>query len=160
MTHVFTFINYQAVSISLLLYVDDMLIASKNRSSIDKLKVQLSCEFEMKDLGEGRRILGIKIERDRVKEKVSLTQKAYLQKVLQKFLIGDEAKSVGSPLAPHFKLSARMSPKTIDDREYMSHIPYTSAVGSLMYAMVCTRPDMSQAMSMLSRYMHDLGKGH
>ena len=91
---------------------------------------------------------------------MSLTQKAYLQKVLQKFLIGDEAKSVGSPLAPHFKLSARMSPKTIDDREYMSHIPYTSAVGSLMYAMVCTRPDMSQAMSMLSRYMHDLGKGH
>ena len=53
--------------IYLFLYVDDMLIASKNRSSIDKLKVLLSCEFEMKDLGEARRILGMKIERDRVK---------------------------------------------------------------------------------------------
>jgi len=112
-----------------------MLIASKHRSSIDKLKVQLSCEFEMKDLGEARRILGMKIERDRVKERVSLTQKAYLQKVLQNFLIDDEAKSVGSLLAPHFKLSARMSPKAIDDREYMSHIPYPSAIDSLMYAM-------------------------
>ena len=68
-----------------------MLIASKNRSSIDELKVQLSFEFEMKDLEEARRILSMKIERGRVKERVSLTQKAYLQKMLQKFLIGDEA---------------------------------------------------------------------
>jgi len=59
--------------IYLLLYLDNMLIASKNRSSIDKLKVQLSCEFEMKDLREARRILGMKIEKDRVKEIVSLT---------------------------------------------------------------------------------------
>jgi len=146
--------------IYLLLYVDDMLIASKNRSSIDKLKVQLSCEFEMKDLEEVSRTLGMKIERDRVKGKVSLTQKAYLQKVFQKFLIGDEAKSVSSSLAPHFKLSTRISLKTIDDREYISHVPYASAVGSLMYAMVCTRPDLSQAVSIVSRYMHDLVKGH
>jgi len=48
--------------IYLLLYVDDMLIASKNKFSIDKLKVQLSCEFEMKDLGGARRILGMKLK--------------------------------------------------------------------------------------------------
>ena len=75
-----------------------MLIAYKNRSSINKLKVQLSSEIEMKDLGEAKRILGM--ERDRVKGKVSLTQKAYLQNVLQKFLISDKAKSVSSLLAP------------------------------------------------------------
>jgi len=114
----------------------------------------------MKDLGEARRLLGMKIERDRVKERVSLTQKAYLQKVLQNFLIDDEAKSVGSLLASHFKLSARLSPKTVDDREYMSHIPYPNAFGSLMYVMVCTRPELSQAMSKLSRYIHEPGKGH
>ena len=91
--------------IYLLLYIDDMLIASKNRSSIDKLKVQLSSKFEMKDLEEAKRILGMEIETERVKGRVSLTQKAYLQKVLQSFLIGDEVKSVRSPLAPHFKLS-------------------------------------------------------
>jgi len=78
--------------IYLLLYIDDKLIALKNKSSIDKLKVHLSSEFEMKDLGEAKRILSIKTERDRVKRRVSLTQKANLQKVLQKFLIGDEAK--------------------------------------------------------------------
>ena len=113
-----------------------MLITSKNRSSIDKLKVQLSSEFEMKDLGEAKRIVGMKIKRDRVKGRVSLSQKAYLQMVLQKFLIGNEANSVSSPLAPHFKLSARLSPKTVEDHEYMYHIPYVSAVGSLIYALV------------------------
>ena len=71
--------------IYLLLYIDDMPIASKNRSAIDRLKGQLSSEFEMKDPGEVKKILGMEIERDMVKEKVSLTQKTYLQKVLQKF---------------------------------------------------------------------------
>jgi hypothetical protein len=53
-----------------------------------------------------------------------------------------------------------MSPKTVEEREYMTHVPYASAVGSLMYAMVCTRPDISHAVSMVSRYMHDPGRGH
>ena len=102
----------------------------------------------------------MKIGRDRVKGRVSLTQKAYLQKVLQKFQIGGEAKSVSSPLAPDIKLSARMSPKTIDERKYMSHVSYASAVGSLMYAMVFTRLDLSQFVSMVTRYMHDPSRGH
>ena len=53
-----------------------------------------------------------------------------------------------------------MSPTTVEKREYMTRVPYASAVGSLMYAMVCTRPDLSQAVSMISRYMHDPGNGH
>ena len=63
----------------------------------------------MKNLGEVKRRLGMEIERDRVKGKVSLTQKAYLQKILQKFYIGCDVKSVSSPLASHFKLSADVS---------------------------------------------------
>ena len=51
--------------IYLSLYVDDLLIASKSRSLIDKLKKQLSFEFEMKDLGEAKNVLGMKIEKDR-----------------------------------------------------------------------------------------------
>jgi len=53
-----------------------------------------------------------------------------------------------------------MSPTTIEKREYMTCMSYVSAVGSLMYAMVCTRPDLSQAVSMISRYMHDPRRGH
>ena len=53
-----------------------------------------------------------------------------------------------------------MSPATVEEREYMTRVSYASAVGSLMYAMVCTRSDLSQAVSMISKYMHDPGKSH
>jgi len=59
-----------------------MLIASKSISAIDKLKKDLSFEFEMKDLGEAKKVLGMEIERDRRSGKVSLTQKEYLKKIL------------------------------------------------------------------------------
>jgi len=53
-----------------------------------------------------------------------------------------------------------MSPTTIEEHEYMTHVPYANIIGSLMYAIMCTRSDLSQAVSMVSRYMHDLGRGH
>jgi len=64
------------------------------------------------------------------------------------------------PFAAHFRLSAESCPQSEEDIENMSHIPYSSAVGSLMYAMVCTRPDLSDVVSVVSRYMHNPGKDH
>ena len=72
----------------------------------------------------------------------------------------EKTKHVSTPLAPHFKLSASQCPKTEEEREYMSKVPYSNAVGSLMYAMVCTRPDISHAVGTVSRYMHNPGKEH
>lgn len=66
-------------------------------------------------------------------------------------------KSVSTPLAAHFRLSAALSPQTEEDKEHMSHVPYASAVGSIMYAMVCTRPDISHAVSVVSRFMGNPG---
>jgi len=68
--------------------------------------------------------------------------------------------SVSTLLAPHFKLRATMSPTTVEERRYMSHVLYVNAVGSLMYTMVYTRSDLSQVVSMIRKYMHDLGRGH
>ena len=146
--------------IYLLLYVDDMLIASKSKVEIERLKTQLNLEFEMKDLGEAKKILGMEICRDRAHGRVSLSQKQYLKKVLQQFGMNEQTKPVSTPLASHFKLSAQLSPSTNTEQEYMLQVPYANAVGSLMYAMVCTRPDISQAVSIVSRYMHNPGKGH
>ncbi|KAH9724129.1 Integrase catalytic domain-containing protein [Citrus sinensis] len=144
--------------IYLLLYVDDMLIASKNRDEIERLKKQLAFEFEMKDLGDAQRILGMEICRDKKNGIVWLTQKSYLKKVLERFSMDDKTKSVCTPLALHFKLSSSSCPRSQEERDYMARVPYASAVGSLMYVMVCTRPDISQAVSMVSKYMHNPGK--
>ncbi|KAH9718108.1 hypothetical protein KPL71_022089 [Citrus sinensis] len=144
--------------IYLLLYVDDMLIASKNRDEIERLKKQLAYEFEMKDLGDTQRILGMEIRRDKKNGSVWLTQKSYLKKVLERFGMDDKTKSVCTPLASHFKLSSSSCPRSQEERDYMARVPYASAVGSLMYVMVCTRPNISQAVNIVSRYMHNPGK--
>ena len=71
-----------------------------------------------------------------------------------------DAKPMSTILASHFRLSASMSPQSENEIEYMSRVPYSSAVSSIMYAMVCTRPDISYAVSVVSRYLSCPGKTH
>jgi len=104
------------------LYVNDMLIAFKSISAIDRLKKQLSFEFEMKELGKEKKVFDMKIERNKDSGKVCLTQKGYLQKVLQKFNINGNMKSVSTLLAPNFKFKATMSPSAVEESEYVSCI--------------------------------------
>ncbi|CAA0825692.1 Unknown protein [Striga hermonthica] len=70
------------------------------------------------------------------------------------------AKPVNTPLANHFKLSKQSCPKSQEEKEAMAGVPYSSAVGSLMYAMVCTRPDIAHAVGVVSRYLSNPGKDH
>ncbi|KAG8478359.1 hypothetical protein CXB51_028117 [Gossypium anomalum] len=72
----------------------------------------------------------------------------------------DSVKSVSTPLAAHFRLSSALSPQSNDEIEYISHVPYSSAMGSLMYATVCSRPDLSYAVNAVSKYMANLDKEH
>ncbi|KAH9672650.1 hypothetical protein KPL70_017818 [Citrus sinensis] len=145
--------------IYLLLYVDDMLIACHDMEGINHLKKLLSRKFEMKELGEAKRILGMDIIINRSKKSLFLTQQNYIQKVLVRFGT-NEAKQVQTPLASHFKLSAAQCPQTEAEQPKMACIPYSSAVGSLMYAMVLTRPDISHAVSLVSRFMANPGYEH
>ena len=64
-------------------------------------------------------------------------------------------KLVSTPFYSHFKISKEMCPKTQEDMDYMSKVPYASAVGSLMHAMVCTRPDIAHAVGVVSKYMNN-----
>ena len=143
----------------MLLYVDDILIACKSKQEIVKLKTILKQEFEMKDLGYVRKILGMEITRDRKNRILTLTQAGYLKKVLDRFGMND-AKSVNTSLAHHFKLSLDQCPNSAVEERYMEKVPYASAVGSLMYSMVCTTPDLAYSVSMVSSYMANPGKEH
>jgi ATP-binding cassette subfamily B (MDR/TAP) protein 1 len=99
------------------------------------------------------------ISKDRSSRKLYLSRKGYIDKVLCCFNMND-SKKVSSPLAAHFKLSSTLCRESDDDIEYMSGVPYSSAVGSLMYDMVCSRPDLSHALNIVSRYMANPGKEH
>ncbi|RVW11901.1 Retrovirus-related Pol polyprotein from transposon TNT 1-94 [Vitis vinifera] len=110
---------------------EKLLLTIVNVSRIDNLKKQLSKSFAMKDLGPVKRILGIRIERDRASKKLCMLQEQYIEKVLARFNMS-KAKVVSSPLASHFKLSSRHSPSTDKEKEDMRRVSYASAVGSLM----------------------------
>nr|KYP65207.1 Retrovirus-related Pol polyprotein from transposon TNT 1-94 [Cajanus cajan] len=71
-----------------------------------------------------------------------------------------DAKIVSTPLGAHFNLTKEHSPKTDEDKAIMVKVPYTYVVGSLMYAMVCTRPDIAHAVRVVSGFMSNLGRKH
>ena len=72
----------------------------------------------------------------------------------------DHSKPVSNPLAQHFKFDHSTLPSTDEEVEYMMSVPYSSVVGSLMYAMVCTRPNIAFAVSLVSRFMSNPRKTH
>ena len=143
----------------LILYVDDILLIGNDVPMLETVKTSLKNSFSMKDLGEAAYILGIKIYRDRSKRLIGLSQSTYIDKVLKRFNM-HEAKKGFLPMSHGVSLSKTQCPSTTDERERMNVIPYASAIGSIMYAMICTRPDVSYALSVTSRYQADPGEGH
>jgi hypothetical protein len=114
------------------------------------LKKKLASSFVMKYLGAAKKILGMRIIRDEKNCKLTLSQGEYIEKVLERFRMKN-AKPISTPLANHFKLNKEMCPKTHEEIKYISKVPYSSIVGSLMYAMVFTRPDIAHAMGVVRR---------
>ena len=93
----------------------------------------------MKDLSTAKNIFGMEIRGERALGRLWLSQSGYVRKVLERFSM-ENAKPVSTPLANHFRLSTTQCPKTDDDVQDMSKVPYASEVGCLMYVMFCTRP--------------------
>ena len=143
----------------LLLYVDDMLIVGQDTRKIGSLKKALGKSFAMKDLGPAKQILGMHIVRDRTQKVLWLSQKKYVTKILERFNMLD-AKPVGSVLLTNYRLNAKQCPRGEKEKAKMRKVPYASAVGSLMYAMVCMRSDIAFAIGVVSRYMSNPGREH
>ena len=143
----------------LVLYVDDILLIGNDVGMLSSVKVWLSKTFLMKDLGEASYVLGIKIYRDRSRRLIGLSQSLYIDKVLNRFHMENSKKGF-LPVRHGIHLSKEMCPQTIEEVQKMSKIPYASAIGSLMYAMLCTRPDISYGVSITSRYQSNPGIEH
>ena len=101
----------------------------------------------------------MRIIRDNANGILKLSQSKYVKIVLNRFNM-NKAKPVSTPLGSHFKLSKEQSPKTEEEMDYMSKVSYASTIGSLMYAMVCTRPNIAHAVGVVSRFMSRPGKQH
>ena len=143
----------------LILYVDDILMIGNDMNFLSEIKESLKKSFSMKDLGEAAYILGIKIYRDRSKCLIALSQSTYIDKVLKRFKMENAKKGI-LPMSHGIVLGKNQCQQSAGERVHMSMVPFASAIGSIMYAMICTRPDVSYALSVSSRYQSDLGPGH
>lgn len=114
----------------LTLYVDDVLLIVNNMNMAKLVKGLLAQHFDMKDFGQTNFIFGMQIHNDRKNQKLVLRQK-YIDGVLKKFNMTD-CKPVETPMATGTKLFADQCPQTKEEKEEMAHIPYESAIESLM----------------------------
>ncbi|GJR04900.1 retrotransposon protein, putative, ty1-copia subclass [Tanacetum coccineum] len=101
----------------------------------------------------------IKIYRDRSLRLIGLNQSAYIDKILKKFSMQNSKKGF-IPMEVKHDLSNEMCASSDEEKAYMKKVPYASAVGSVMYAGRCTRPDVEFAQNLVSRYQHNPGKLH
>ena len=116
-------------------------------------------QFFMKDLGEASYIAGMKIYRDRSKKLLGLSQSMYIETVPKRFSMENSKKGY-LPIGHGITLSKKDYATTPKEREHMSRIPYAFAVGSIMYAMLYTRPDVAYSLGVVSRYQSDPREAH
>jgi hypothetical protein len=145
--------------IIIVLYVDDILLASSDKNLLYEIKGFLSSNFDMKDLGDASYVLDIEIHRDRTKGVLDLSQKAYIKKVLKRYNMY-ECSTTHVPSMKGDKLGTFQSPRNQLKINEIKSIHYASAVRSIMYAQVCMRPDLAFVTGLLGRFQSNLGIKH
>ena len=119
------------------LYVDYILIPGNDLEFVQTIKRWLPSTFKMKDIGEVSYIFWVKIHRDHSINLMTLSQEYYIKKILEWFNMQDY-NPIDTPFVRSENLSKEIGLKTLKEKRKMSNVPYSSVVGSLMYATMCT----------------------
>ena len=143
----------------LVLYVDDILLIGNDVGMLSSVKAWLSKNFSMKDVGEATYVLGIHIYRDKSRRLLGLSQSMYIDAIVKRSGM-ENSKRGFIPIRHRVHISKEHSPKNPEDKALMEKILYASAIGSIMYAMLCTRPDVAFALSVTSRFQANPSESH
>ncbi|CAI7845524.1 unnamed protein product [Closterium sp. NIES-54] len=144
------FIRRHSEPFYILVYVDDFILVAKNSAQMTSVQAALSKALQMKDLGDLKHYLGMEITRDLQARTISLSQEFYIDNVLKRFEM-----ELCTPVATPLPLQHLLTAPAVPTPEACSE-PYLELVGSLMYAMMCTRPDLAYPVSVLSGRFIDL----
>ena len=143
----------------LVLYVDDILLATNDTDLLIETKQLLFSHFDMKDLKEASYVLGIQILCNKLSAIMRLSQQTYIERILKKFNM-KSCSSGKTPIVKGDRFSKSQYPQNDIERDRMKAIPYFSVVGNLMYAQVCPRPDIAFVVGMLGKYLSDPDQSH
>lgn len=135
-------------------FVDDLnIMAPKGTGLITRVKDKLKAAFNMVDMGPISYYLGLKIERNREERTLKLSQPAYIDKIVHRFGLGS-AKPCNTPMREDFLIP---NEKQATEAEVKN---YQAMVGSIMFAMIESRPDIAFATSLVSRFAKNPSKAH
>ena len=124
------------IQVIIAVWVDDLTILRRKLKNVELIKGYLAKEFEMKDLSELKNFLCMRVSRNRAAKTLTIDQEPYIHMILQRFDMGT-CKPVSTHIASGTKLVRTGDDKPVDQQLYQS------IVGSLMYAMLCIRPDIA-----------------
>lgn len=137
----------------ILIYVDDILIVSKDESKSKMIKSKLARDFEMKDSGDVKYCLGIEFSREG--DQIFMNQRGYIKDILKKFGMEDS-----KPASTPMDASSRLDRPNDEVDEEVRKLSYRELMGSLMYLAVSTRPDIAHVVSALSQFNENFDKKH
>ena len=140
-------------------HVDDCTIAASSIALIVTFKSELQKHVEVTDLGALHWLLGIEIKRDRDAGTIHLSQRSYIDSILRHFNF-DDLKPASTPMETQVRLSSSQSPSSTNEIAVMRDVPYREAVGAVQWAALTTRPDISFAVSTVSRFSANPGPKH
>ena len=128
----------------LLIYVDDTLLTGNDEDGIKMIKQQLSAEFKIRDLEEIKTFMGLSVSIDHDNGVLEINHPRYAKRIVERFDM-DQSKPVATPIEPRLCLDRNTDAEPVD-------VPYREAIGSLMYLMKGSRPDLCFAVNYLSRF--------
>jgi hypothetical protein len=152
-------VNKDNSSIIMGVHVDDTLMVHNNTTLCDHVVQQLSDEFDITDLGEPTRLLGMRLRRPTETGPIMLDQVAYIIELLKRFNMVDSNPS-HVPHQPGVHLSQDMCPTSNHEVEQMKDKPYGELIGGLLWLSINTRPDIVPAVGVLCRYVRNPGPQH
>jgi Reverse transcriptase (RNA-dependent DNA polymerase) len=140
-------------------HIDDCLAVASSVELEEEIKRELKKAFKISDLGEINWILGITIKHDHAARTIGLSQKSYINSMLSRCGF-ENIRPITMPMDPSMHFSTSQGPKTTQEFAKMKDKPYCKAVGLLMYASLGTRPNITYAVSILSKFADNPGLVH
>ena len=141
------------------IHVDDMAAAADNEETLQHTLTTLQSIIDLVNIGPIKWFLGMHVSRDHKAQMISLSQSAYIDTVLKHFGMID-AYDVSTPLDTNVVLCMDMCPSTDKEKDQMHCVPYLAAVGSLMYALMATWPDITFVTNKFSQFNASPGFSH
>ena len=136
-----------------------MAVTSKRKVDAEKFKAQIKNYWDITDHGPIKWFLGFEIRRDRKSRTIAINQRAYIEKMVDKFYLTN-AKKVTTPMDPNVHYSIDQSPSTTNQLACMKGVPYSEAIGSVLWPVVVSRPDAAYAIGILAQFIQNPGLAH